>query len=64
MPVGRPEILLEFLVNGTFVKVTAIDSASGLEASITGPANAPRATLEAAVLRKLDYVRNKQKVAK
>lgn len=64
MPVGRPEILLEFLVNGAFVKVTAIDSANGLEASISGPANAPRATLEAAVLRKLNYVRNKQKVSK
>lgn len=60
MPDGRREILLEFQVQGAFVKVTAIDSVSGLEASITGPANAPRATLEAAVMRKLNYVREKQ----
>ncbi|HEY1631230.1 MAG TPA: hypothetical protein VGF56_07935 [Rhizomicrobium sp.] len=41
---------------GNVVKVTAIDSASGAEASIVGPAGAPQATLKAAALRKLDYV--------
>jgi hypothetical protein len=60
MPAGRQEILLEFLVQGAFVKVTAVDPESGLEASIAGPATAPRATLEAAVMRKLNYVRQKQ----
>ena len=63
MPDGGQQILLEFLVQGAFVKVTAIDPASGLEACITGPAAAPRATLEAAVMRKLNYVRQKQKGA-
>lgn len=60
MPGKGQEIFLEFKVQGAFVKVTAIDSASGLEASITGPANAPRETLQAAVMRKLEYVRKKQ----
>jgi hypothetical protein len=60
MPAGRQEILLEFVVQGAFVKVTAIDPVSGLEASITGPAGAPRATLEVAAMRKLNYVRQKQ----
>jgi len=60
MPAGRPEIYLEFKVHGAFIRVTAIDSATGLEATITGPANAPRATLEAAVMQKLNYVRKKQ----
>lgn len=57
---GR-EIYVEFVVQGAFVKATAIDAASGLEASIVGPANAPRATLSAAALRKLDYVRKQTK---
>ncbi|HEY1708376.1 MAG TPA: hypothetical protein VGG10_08915 [Rhizomicrobium sp.] len=60
MPAKGREIYLEFLVQGAFVKVTAIDPVSGLEAFITGPSGAPRATLEAAALRKLDYVRKKQ----
>jgi hypothetical protein len=60
MPEGRSEIYLEFQVHGAFVKVTAIDPSTGLEASITGPANAPRATLQAAVMRKLEYVRQKK----
>ena len=47
------EILVEFVVRGNAVRATAIDSASGLEASIVGPAGAPRAALEAAAVRKL-----------
>jgi hypothetical protein len=47
-------------VRGAFVKVTAIVSATGEEATITGPANAPRATLEAAVMQKLKYLRKKR----
>jgi hypothetical protein len=60
MPANGPGIYVEFTVQGSFVKVTAIDPVSGLEASITGPASAPRATLEAAVMNKLNYVRRKQ----
>jgi hypothetical protein len=58
---GRGEILVEFIVQGSYVKVTAIDPASGTEASIVGPASAPQAALKSAVLRKLDYVLKKQK---
>jgi len=57
---GRGEILVEFVVQGNFVKVTAVDPATGTEASIVGPASAPQLTLKAAVLRKLDYVMKKQ----
>jgi hypothetical protein len=57
---ARGEILVEFVTQGNVVKVTAIDSASGIEASIVGPANAGQATLKAAVLRKLDYVMKKR----
>ena len=54
----RREIYVEFVVQGAYVKATAIDGTTGLEASIVGPATAPRDALGAAALRKLEYVRN------
>ncbi|HJS46218.1 MAG TPA: hypothetical protein VJ753_07440 [Rhizomicrobium sp.] len=54
------EIYVEFVVMGNTVKVTAIDSESGLEASVIGPAGAPRAALAEAACRKLEYVAKKQ----
>jgi hypothetical protein len=56
-----PEILIEFVVLGNAVRVTAIDAASGTEAVIMGPANAPREVLEAAATRKLSHVMEKEK---
>jgi hypothetical protein len=53
---GTSEVLVEFIVQGAVVKTTAIDSKTGTEASIVGPTNAPRAALQAAAIRKLDYV--------
>ena len=49
---GR-EILFEFQVIGSTVKVTAIDSVTGTEVSIMGPANASRADLQRVALAKL-----------
>ena len=54
------EILIEIVTVGTFAKVSAIDSATGIEVSITGPANAARESLEAAAVAKLEYVMKKQ----
>jgi hypothetical protein len=56
------EILIEFIVQGSVVKVTAIDAKSGTEASIVGPASAPRSVLEANAVRKLAYVLKKNGV--
>ena len=56
MPPGGGEIYVEFVVQGSVVKVTAIDSASGTEASVMGPSGAPRAALSEAAVRKLKYV--------
>ena len=53
---GKGEIFLEVVVQGAFAKATAIDSATGLEASVVGPATAPRATLADAARRKLEFV--------
>jgi hypothetical protein len=60
---GGHEILIEFVVQGNAVKVTAIDSVSGIEATIVAPASAPRSVLEDSVSRKLAYVIRKQKGA-
>jgi len=56
---GR-EIYVEFVIMGNTVKVTAIDSETGLEASVIGPAGAARAALADAARRKLEYVAKKQ----
>jgi hypothetical protein len=61
MPPRGTEIYVEFIVQGAFVKATAIDSKSGVEASIIGPAGASRADLSTAAVRKLEYVLKKQK---
>jgi hypothetical protein len=57
---GR-EIYVEFIVLGNTVKATAIDPASGVEASVVGPASAPQAVLAENARRKLDYVLKKQR---
>ena len=59
---NKSEILIEFIVQGNVVKATAIDAASGVEASIVGPANAPREALSQAAVRKLKYVVEKMKI--
>jgi len=53
------EIYVEFVVMGNTVKVTAIDSETGLEASVVGPANAPRSAMADAARRKLEYLARK-----
>ena len=53
------EVFIEIVTVGTFAKVSAIDSETGTEVSITGPANADRSTLEAAAVQKLEYVLKK-----
>jgi hypothetical protein len=56
---GR-EVLIEIVTVGAYARVAAIDSTTGTEVSITGPADAARSTLEAAALRKLEFVLNKR----
>ena len=49
----RREVLFEFTVIGTVVKVAAIDAASGVEVSVMAPAHASRADLQKLALAKL-----------
>lgn len=53
-------IILEFIAQGSYVKVTAIDTRTGREATIVGDANAGRRTLEKLAIRKLEYVLKKK----
>ena len=56
----KGEVFVEFVVQGNVVKVTAIDSVTGTEACIVGPANAGRDVLAQAAARKLKYVLEKK----
>ena len=60
MSTDKSEIYVEFVVHGNVVKATAIDSATGTEASIVGPAKAGREILSQAAMRKLEYVLKKK----
>jgi hypothetical protein len=57
----KSEILIEFVVQGNVVKVTAVDSATGIEAAIMGPANGARDALTHAAVKKLKYMMRKKK---
>lgn len=52
---GR-EILYEFQRVGNFVKVSAIDAETGVEASISGPVTAGDAILRLNAARRLEFV--------
>jgi hypothetical protein len=58
---SKSEVLIEFIVQGNAVKVTAIDSATGVEASIMGPVKGSRDALAEAAARKLKYLLQKQR---
>ncbi len=47
------EVYFEFTVVGNAVKVTAIDSVTGIEVSTMGPANASQADLQQLAVQKL-----------
>lgn len=55
------EIYFEFIPAGAFIKVIAIDAATGVEVSIVGARAADQAALERAALAKLRYVLEKKK---
>jgi hypothetical protein len=50
---GGRDVYFEFTVIGRTVKVSAIDSATGLEVSVVGPASASQADLQRLALQKL-----------
>jgi len=59
----KSEIFVEYIVHGNVVKATAIDSATGIEASIVGPVSGARDALADAAVRKLKYLLEKESPA-
>lgn len=56
---GAGAIYVEFVIIGNTVKATAIDPATGIEASVVGPRSAPQAVMAEQARRKLEYVKKK-----
>jgi hypothetical protein len=50
---GPDEVLFEFTVVGSAVRVAALDAATGIEVTVIGPAGAARADMERLALGKL-----------
>ena len=57
------EYLIEFIVQGAYVRVCAIDPETGVEAVSVGAASASKDELSRLAVRKLEYVLAKKKGA-
>jgi len=55
------QVIIEFIRVGAYVKVSAVDPVTGIEASIVGNPASGEATLKRTAFRKLQYVLEKQK---
>lgn len=55
------DVLIEYHVEGNFVRVSAMDAATLTEVTIIGDRRAGRETLKRTVMAKLDYVLANQK---
>lgn len=54
------EILFEYVRQGAYVKVTAIEPQTMIEASVVVPANLTQEQMQIQALRRLKYVMEKQ----
>ncbi len=50
------DVIFEFITIGSYVKVTAVDTETMTEVSISGPASAGETVLKSQALRRLEYV--------
>lgn len=57
----RGDVIIEFAPRGGYVRVCAIDVATGVEAAIVGDPAVGEAALKRLALRKLDYVMRTRK---
>ncbi len=53
---GARDVIFEFVIQGAYMRVAAVDVETGVEAVTLGPANAARSDLEALALRKLNHL--------
>jgi len=54
------EVIIEFTPVGSLVKVTAMDTKTLTEISISGPATSPESLLKRNALKRLEYVLKKK----
>ena len=54
------EVLFEYVRQGTSVKVTAIETETGIEAVVIVPANLSESQMQARALQKLRYIMQKK----
>ncbi len=59
-PAAAGKAILEFVRYGNVVKATAVDPATGVEASIIGPVTASEGELGRAAVNKLGYLLRRQ----
>ena len=59
-----PEVIFEYLQVGNSMRVTAIDSATGMEIVFQAPINTNPSDLQKLALKKLEYVMKKQGIKK
>lgn len=53
--------IVEFIQQGRYMKVTAVDTVTGMEATIVGDANETRQRLETVAVQKLNFLLNSKK---
>ncbi len=52
-PLSGREVIFEFIAHGDYVRVAAVDAATGEEVYVSGPVNTPQRDLERIAARKL-----------
>ena len=55
------DIILEYIQQGSYIKVSAIDARSGFEVSIVGDAKLSQKQLDRAAIRKLEFMMKKRR---
>jgi len=60
MPNHPTDVIFEFVSQGRYIKVSAIDAQTGVEAVIVGDPQLPESKLKDVALRKLRYILQKQ----
>lgn len=58
---SKEEILIEFIQQGDYIKVSAVDARTGLEVSVVGDPKQSQQALEALAVKKLQYVRRRRR---
>jgi hypothetical protein len=56
MPKSKGSYIIEFIPQGRYVKVTAVDPVTGIEAVIVGDAAQSQQTLERTAVQKLEFL--------